>query len=41
MKNRFAHGYYDMDYSIIFDTAINDIPLIKKFIDKEIHKLMG
>ena len=40
MRNRFAHGYYDMDYSIIFDTAINDIPLIKEFIDKEIKKLM-
>lgn len=40
MRNRFAYGYYDMDYSIIFDTAINDIPLIKEFIDKEIKKLM-
>ena len=40
MRNRFAHGYYDMDYSIIFDTAINDIPVIKEFIDKEIKKLM-
>ena len=39
MRNRFAHGYYDMDYSIIFDTAINDIPVIKEFIDKEIQKL--
>lgn len=40
MRNRFAHGYYDMDYSIIFDTAIKDIPVIKEFIDKEITKLM-
>ncbi len=40
MRNRFAHGYYDMDYSIIFDTAIKDIPVIKEFIDKEIKKLM-
>ncbi len=39
MRNRFAHGYYDMDYNIIFDTAINDIPVIKLFIDKEIEKL--
>ena len=39
MRNHFAHGYYDMDYSIIFDTAINDIPIIKEFIDKEIQKL--
>lgn len=40
MRNRFAHGYYDMDYSIIFDTAIKDIPVIKEFINKEIQKLM-
>lgn len=40
MRNRFAHGYYDMDYSIIFDTAIKDIPVIKEFIDKEIEKLV-
>ena len=39
MRNRFAHGYYDMDYSIIFDTAINDIHIIKEFINKEIQKL--
>ena len=40
MRNRFAHGYFDMDYNIIFDTASKDIPIIKEFIDKEIKKLM-
>ncbi len=40
MRNRFAHGYYDMDYNIIFNTAIKDIPSIRDFIDKEIKKLM-
>ena len=40
MRNRFAHGYYDMDYNIIFDTALQDIPTIKKFIDREIDELM-
>ncbi len=40
MRNRFAHGYFDMDYNIIFDTALKDIPIIKEFIDKEIKKLM-
>ena len=39
MRNRFAHGYFDMDYSIIFGTAIKDIPQISDFIDKEIQKL--
>lgn len=28
--------YYNMDPKIIFDTALNDIPILKKFIDKEI-----
>ncbi len=38
--SNFAHGYYDMDYSIIFDTASKDIPVIKQFIDEEIKRLM-
>ncbi len=41
MRNRFAHGYYDMDYNIIFDTATKDIPVIKEFINKEVKKLMN
>ena len=36
MRNRFGHDYYSMDPKIIFDTALNDIPILKKFIDKEI-----
>ena len=36
MRNRFGHDYYNMDSKIIFDTALNDIPILKEFIDKEI-----
>ena len=37
MRNRFGHDYYNMDPKIIFDTALNDIPILKEFIDKEIN----
>ena len=31
MRNRFAHGYSDMDYDTIWDTAKNDIPDVLAF----------
>jgi len=39
MRNHFAHGYIKMDNNKIWDTAINDIPVLKKFCEKEIDKL--
>ena len=39
IRNRFAHGYYDVDYNIIFNTVINKIPETKKFIYKEISEI--
>ena len=39
MRNRFAHGYFDMDYQIIFETALKDIPVLAKFINEEIDRL--
>ena len=39
MRNHFAHGYGDMDINRIWDTAINDIPVLKKFCIKEIKRL--
>lgn len=36
MRNRFAHGYGKMDSTKIFYTAIEDIPVIKKFIEQEL-----
>lgn len=38
MRNRFAHGYGKMDLNKIFYTAIEDIPIIKKFLEQEIEK---
>ena len=38
MRERFAHHYLDMDYGIIYETALNDIPKLKKEIIKEIKK---
>ena len=36
MRNRFAHGYGKMDSTKIFYTAIEDIPVIKKFTEQEL-----
>lgn len=38
MRNRFAHGYGKMDSIKIFNTAVEDIPVIKEFLEKEITK---
>ena len=39
MKNRFAHGYFDMNHKVIFDTAIKDIPILNDFLTKKIDEL--
>lgn len=28
MRNRLIHGYFDVDYSIVWDTVANDLPLL-------------
>lgn len=38
MRNRFAHGYGKMDLTKIFYTGIEDIPIIKKFLENELIK---
>lgn len=37
MRNRFAHGYGKMDSNKIFYTGIEDIPVIKKFLENELN----
>lgn len=38
MRNRFAHGYGKMDLNKIYYTAIEDIPVVKDFLEREIKK---
>ncbi|MBQ3415658.1 MAG: DUF86 domain-containing protein [Clostridia bacterium] len=40
MRERFAHHYGEMDLKMIFNTAINDIPVLKNLLEKELAKLM-
>lgn len=28
MRNRIAHGYFDLDLKIVFDTAVRDLPIL-------------
>lgn len=39
MRNHFAHGYFSMDYQIIFNTAKDNIPEFQKLLDSEIRRL--
>ncbi len=39
MRNRFAHGYFEMDRKIIFNVAQRDIPNLKLFLEKEVQRL--
>lgn len=34
MRNMLAHAYGEVDEEIIWETAINDIPMLKAFCDK-------
>jgi len=36
MRNRFAHGYFDIDLNIVWDTVKNAVPELIKQIDKSI-----
>ena len=33
MRNRAAHGYYTMDFATIWDTAYDDIPILKIYCE--------
>jgi uncharacterized protein with HEPN domain len=37
MRNRFAHSYLEMSDSIIWGTITRDIPLLKRFCEKELQ----
>lgn len=39
MRNRFTHGYFEMDRKVIFNVAQKDIPVLKAFLNKEIQRL--
>jgi uncharacterized protein with HEPN domain len=38
-RDRLIHGYDDIDYEILWDTVINDIPRLKSDIEKIIKEL--
>jgi uncharacterized protein with HEPN domain len=39
IRDRFAHGYLKMDFKIIWNTAINDIPKLYIFCDKKLKEI--
>ena len=39
LRNRIVHGYASVDYEIIWETIVNDIPSLKTAIERYINKL--
>lgn len=39
LRDHIAHGYFNLDADIIFDVAINEVPTLKKSLDKLISYL--
>ena len=41
MRNRLIHGYFDINYDVVWDTAINDIPDLKNLLEKSLPDSKG
>lgn len=39
LRDHIAHGYFNLDADIIFDVAVNEVPTLKKSLDKLISYL--
>ncbi len=39
MRNRLVHGYFDIDAEIVWDTAQNDLPILKEQMEKILENL--
>ncbi len=37
MRNWFAHNYYEMNYKKIWDTAVDDIPVLRGFCESVLN----
>jgi uncharacterized protein with HEPN domain len=33
MRNKIVHGYFDVDWSVVWDTANNDLPGLKRSVE--------
>ena len=34
MRNKIIHGYFDVDWSVVWDTANNDLPGLKSLVER-------
>jgi uncharacterized protein with HEPN domain len=41
MRNRLIHGYFDINYDIVWDTIINDIPRLIDLLKQLLNKSSG
>lgn len=41
MRDRIAHGYFELDSSIIYDASVNEIPLLNDAFSRLLQKAYG
>ncbi len=41
MRDRLIHGYFGVDYDIVWDAVINKVPLLRKEVLRVIHQESG
>jgi uncharacterized protein with HEPN domain len=38
MRDRLIHGYFGVDYDIVWDVVINKIPLLQQAVEHLLHQ---
>jgi uncharacterized protein with HEPN domain len=41
MRNRLIHGYFDVDYDIVWDTITHDLPDLIAALEKNLKRLIN
>ena len=39
MRDRMIHAYFNVDYNLVWDTVINDVPVFEQTIQRLIEEL--
>jgi uncharacterized protein with HEPN domain len=39
MRDRMIHAYFNVDYDLVWDTVVNDVPVLEQTVERLIEKL--
>lgn len=39
MRNRMIHAYFNVDYNLVWDTVVYDVPVLEKTVEKLLDEL--